>query len=38
MLHNEVYGVSSFAASEALAETFGWRNIEGGGLVIVERA
>jgi hypothetical protein len=33
-----MYSTSSLATSEALAETFGWRNIEGGCLVIVERA
>ena len=37
MLHDEVYGISAFAASEAFAESFGGRNIEGRSLVIVER-
>ena len=38
MFHDEVYGVTSFAACKALAEPFGRRNIERRSLVVMERA
>ena len=36
VLHDEVHRVASLSAGKTLAQTLGWRDVEGGSLVIVE--